>query len=82
MAGGELDLKFGRGFGLQAEVFFLRAFGSTDGGLETTATNRTQSFALNDPARQRHQRPPQKRPGFRMALGSNFFLILDMMSSG
>ncbi len=29
---------FERSFGLQAEVFFLRVFGSKDGGLEATAT--------------------------------------------
>ena len=31
-------LGLGRSFGLQAEVLFFRAFGSTDGGLEATAT--------------------------------------------
>ncbi len=38
----EVTLHRGRGFGLQAEVVFFRAFGSTDGGLEATAT--TQVF--------------------------------------
>ena len=32
--------RLGRSFGLQAEVPFFRAFGSIDGGLETTATIR------------------------------------------
>ena len=36
--GGGTDLKLARGFGLQAEVFFSRAVGSTHGGLETAAT--------------------------------------------
>ena len=41
----EPPLQIKRGFGLQAEVLFLRASGSKFGGLETTATTRTQTAA-------------------------------------
>ena len=34
----------GRGFGLQAEVFFFRAFGSIHGGLEATPTSPEPMF--------------------------------------
>ena len=38
LPGGATDLKLERGFGLQAEVFFRRAFGLSYGGLEATPT--------------------------------------------
>ena len=43
---GATDLKLGRGFGLQAEVFFRRAVDSTNGGLETAATGGSGTVRL------------------------------------
>ena len=50
LPGGGTDLRLGRGFGLQAEVFFRRSVGSTHGGLETAATPVRLNSLRNDPA--------------------------------
>ena len=53
-----LEPGLGRGFGLQAEVFSFRAFGSPHGGPEATATRVQLSSGVATIYREQHSRNP------------------------